>query len=309
MTRDLVAILPDPPAAALPPSATAVSRSGLCAVLAPAAPRLGRASTRRAVARQALARQRVLEALMPCGPVLPAAPGTRLSAHAAGALLAGHASGLSARLRALDGVWQYQTVLGWDEPQVLRRFADAPELAPVLAGGRVSGPALARAVGRLSERLAGEAAGALSACARDVVALPRDGGTLLNVALLLETGRESALDAVLGRIDRIWTEGFRIRLIGPGPAVSFAMLSVREVTSAEAVAAAGRLGLPGLEPRMPLPELRRAALRSGTAPPAEIEAACATLAALDAAPPGEPAFVVDVRRDGGAAVSHLARVA
>lgn len=309
MTRDLVAILAAPPAAALPRSATSVTRSGLCAVLAPAAPRLGPAATRRAVARQALARQRLLEGLMPCGPVLPVAPGTRVSAGEAGALLEARAADLSAWLRALDGAWQYQCVLGWDEPGVLRRFAEAPELAPVLAGGRVSGPALAHAVGRLAERLSCEAAGALSACARDLVTLPRDGGTLLNLAFLLQAGREADLDDALGRIDAIWTEGFRIRLIGPGPAVSFATLTVHGISAGEAATAAARLGLADPHAEAPLADLRRDALRTGAAPPAEIDAACATLEAVRAAPPGGPAFLLDIRREGEAAPTRLARVA
>lgn len=309
MTRDLVALLADPPAAALPDSVTAVARSGLCAVLAPGAPRLGPTATRRRVARQALARQRLLEELMPCGPVLPVAPGTRLTSDEAAALLEAGATGLSARLRTLEGVWQYQCVLAWDEAQVLRRFADAPELAPVLAGGRVTGPALAGAVGRLAERLAAEAAGALSACSRDLVTLPREGGMLLNVALLVESPREAELDAALADIDAIWAEGFRIRLIGPGPAVSFATLTVRAVSAGEAAAAAARLGLPDPHFDTSLEALRRAALRSGVAPPGEIDAACTTLEAVRSARPGGPVFLTGIRREGGLAPASLARVA
>ena len=246
---------------------------------------------------------------MPCGPVLPVAPGTRLTRCEAGALLEANAADLATWLRALDGVWQYQCVLSWDEPRVLHRFADAPELAPVLAQGRVAGPALARAVGRLAERLAGEATGALAPVARDLVALPRDDGTLLNVALLLEAGREADLDAALGRIDEVWAEGFRIRLIGPGPAVSFATLTAREITAAEAASAAARLGLEDPCAEVPLAGLRREALRRGIVPPGEIDAACATVGAVRSAPPGGPVMLAGLRRESGRVPTGLARVA
>jgi hypothetical protein len=309
MTTDLAALLLDPPTGALPRSVSVVTRSGLCAVLAPAAARLSPGASRRGVARQALARQRLLEALMPCGPVLPVAPGTRLTAREVGALLEANAADLETWLRDLDGLWQYQCVLSWDEPRVLSRFADTPELAPVLAEGRIAGHALARAVGALAERLAGEAASALAAVARDLVALPREGGTLLNVALLLEAGREGDLDAALRRIDGVWTEGLRIRLIGPGPAVSFATLNVREVTAEEAAAAAARLGLRDAHADAPLADLRREALRRGVARPGEIDAACATLKVLRSAPPGGPVILAGIQREAGVAPTRLARVA
>lgn len=244
MTIELLALIPDADGPAPEAPFQVVAAGGVWAVFVPALPRWhpGRALRRQRLERAA-ERQAWLEALMPHGTVLPVAPDTRLAPDETGALIAANEALIAHLAARLAGGVQYQVSLSWAEAEVLGRFRDAPEIAPLFAAGTVTGPALAGAVTRLAERLSGEAMARLSAVADEIAELPRDDGMLVNAVLLLPPARAAALDAVIEAIDALWPEGFRIRQIGPGPAASFGTLRLNR-HGADAVARAhAELGL------------------------------------------------------------------
>jgi len=61
--------------------------------------------------------------------------------------------------------------------------------------------------------------------------------------VLIKTTETLALDRAVEDIDAIWTEGLRVRQIGPSPAVSFCSLGWRRTTRKQARAAEALLGV------------------------------------------------------------------
>ena len=244
MKKELLALMPAD--ATLPdiPVLSYERAEGFVAVLAPAPAKLalGRA-LRKTRLNAASERQSWLEALLQGGTVLHVAPGTVMDRDQIAPLLAANTAMLAPLMAALRDLVQYQVSVTWAEDLVLRRFRDAPEIAPLFAAGAVSATAVAASVARLSTRLAGGLSGQLAEVADDLAELPLDRGMIFNAVLLIRREREGALDRVLAEIDRIWTEGFRIRQIGPGPATSFATLRVLHHGAAEVAQAYQTLGL------------------------------------------------------------------
>lgn len=254
--EDLAAITVRPGPRGAPEGCRVLSVGDYVMVLAPAFPDpAGVAGTgpararalRAGVAQAALARQRLLEALMGVGPILPVAPGTPVPADTS-AFVAANAPVLREGFRRLEGAVQYQVTLGWDAERAQARFCP-------------SGPDRTAALRQVAADLADRAEAALAAQARDAIRLPVGDTGLLNLALLVDGEEVAPLETELERIDAIWPEGLRIRLLGPGPAVSFALLRL-ECVPARAVAAAARLLNvdPGMSREAP-EVLRRAAQR------------------------------------------------
>ncbi len=269
--EEFVALLEGSTPAGLPDTLRAVPLGNTTAIVAPiverTAPRglpaRGKGSPRRIVAETALMRQRRLEALPADRAVLPCAPGTPVPPRLTDLAIA-NADVVSDAFGRVRGRDQYQIVV--------TASRDAPD-------------GLAGAVQNM-------AACALIPLADDAIVHPIDSTTLLNASLLVAKDRAADVDSALERIDALWPEGLRIRLIGPGPAVSFALARVTLVPLAAGRAAARLLGLEG--DRLPIPDhlraLRRDALkRAGMAAgigrgdppsPADVDAAVAVVSAM-----------------------------
>jgi len=248
---------------------------------------------------QAQRRQAWLEALMPLGTVLPLHP----RINASGDDLSRQKDLLRAWMNRLAGRVQFQLEMFWNIDTAVVRFADAPELKAEENGG----------LNRLARRLADQADERLEGIVRDSIALPVSGREmLLNKVILVQASAEAELDDALARIDAIWPEGLRLRLVGPSPAVSFALLSIREIPRTALHDAAEALGvfLPArlnegdaCHIRAELGRARRRALL-GTADRRTVAQAAELLdAALPALGVGvlpEKLMLLDMRRDGTA---------
>ena len=207
---------------------------------------------RKAVLRYAVRRQAQLEQLLPVGTVLPALQGVMLPqgdvAQAIGANIE-ELTGLSDRL---VGRVQYQISVSGDPQAALVRLA-----APGTAFSGCKNPdELAQRFGAYSREL-------LDPIAAELSALPLTEGTFANMAVLVDVARVAELDRALERIDALWSDGLRIRQIGPSPAVSFASIGFKRVGAGQLRAARKRLGLLAPETRRDdILRAKRAALRS-----------------------------------------------
>lgn len=278
------------------PRGKIVHAAGLAALLLPP-PRLLAAGTallravgpaRRALGRDLVARQRLLEALHRAGPVLPAEAAPIALDEAAHFLIA-RASPVKSALNRLEGVAQYELTLDWDPAGVLAQFRNSAELAPVFAGSPVAASRVAEAVATLRRRLADGAASQLSRVAEDLLPLPTeaDDSAVARFAILIRAEEAAALDPVLEAIDAIWPEGFRLRLTGPTPATAFSALRLVRPPDGALSAAARLLEVPedGLT-WWSNEELRtacRAGLREGRGEPDALRAAERLLAESAAA--------------------------
>ena len=198
---------------------------------------------RRAQADALLVRQRALEVLHASGDVLPALPGARLGVADAAATLIANRTALEEALAALSGRAQRQVTVFWDLARVDERFADAPEHAP---GGGGSAA--------LTERIATVIEGLLRGASQDAITLPLSGDEMLvNVVCLGARDDPPAFEAALEAADAIWSEGLRIKVVGPSPAISFAALGLRRLHDREIAAAMRALDLPWMGAAMAPP--------------------------------------------------------
>ncbi|MFQ6776886.1 GvpL/GvpF family gas vesicle protein [Cereibacter sphaeroides] len=252
--REVVAVLEGHPPSVLPEGTEAICEAGLTAILGMPP---GLLSGRRALLEHAACRQAVLERLMAFGTVLPVLTGNCLTPAEAAAALAANSPRLRQELRRLAGRVQFQVLVHWETGLVPTR-TDPEETAEEL---------------RL--RFARRIAEALARVAEEHVNLPLRDDMLANQALLLPESRTDELDRSLEQIDALWTEGLRIRQIGPSPPVSFASLTFSRVSSSAIRRARRRFGLEGPVDPIRLRALRRHLLLSA----AEAERA----AILDAA--------------------------
>lgn len=247
---------------------------------------------RQAVLRQASARQARLEALMPLGPVLALPLGPALPA----AAFAPFTTELHAWLDRLEGRVQFQVTVSWDRTAARARFA-----------AELDGDDDA-ALGRFAAGMTEAMDARLASVALDRLGLPVDGpDMLLNRVLLLPAEEEMRLDAVIDAIDGLWPEGLRLRVIGPSPALSFALASLRPLPAGALGQACEALGLPlpttaaalaALSGQ--LPQARRQALLHGGDPAqaALLERLCAL--SLPEGPLPERLCLLEVRREGAA---------
>lgn len=258
MAHEIIAILPGD-TVPLPAGLTRVSAGGATAVLAPApgwTERLTGGPKQTAVRHHSR-----LEALLALGPVLPFAAGIACDPDEAALLLRLDAP-LIARLAAEIGPRRhFQLALDWDESRVLTAFRDSPELAPLFAGAPVTPEALRQAITALADRLSATALRLLDPVAEDPVEQPRAPGCLLNVVFLLRPEDEPRLDAALEAIDALWTEGLRLRLVGPSAPISHALLDIDRVDAGAVSAAADLLGLRPDAGATAVREAAKAALR------------------------------------------------
>jgi hypothetical protein len=246
MTRhELVALMPGAGPPATPPGCLLVAGGGHVAVLARA--RLLPLARRAEAVKAAAERAAVLEALLPHGTVLPALPGQRVEADEVADLVAANLPLLRDLAHRLADRVQYQVTVRWTADRAAAAFGVEPEGLP----------AVAAALGtRLADRLAATGA--------EITALPVAGDVLSNAALLIPRQTEPALDAALEEIDRIWSAGLAIRVVGPLPAVSFASLVFDRASPAAARDARAAFGLPAGFSAEALKAARRTALMSAS---------------------------------------------
>ncbi|MEM9342702.1 MAG: GvpL/GvpF family gas vesicle protein [Pseudomonadota bacterium] len=279
--RDLIALLPGPAPHTLPRGTRAAQADGVTAIFG--ASRLsGLKTSRKSALKGAVQRQERLEALMPAGTVLPVIPGTYLSPSDLPTLVACNRDMLNRLFAALSGLVQYQLSVTWDRAAATARFGTTDDSLEALAA-----------------QLRAEMMAHLTV-ADDLQELPRSEDAVLNTVLLVNEPTD--LDPALEAIDAIWTEGLRIRLIGPSPAVSFASLHLRHATAGQVAAARATLGLRELPDGLDtLSAARRAAVMA--APPemqvSLREASDLLSAAIRAG--GQPPILADVWREGRAA--------
>lgn len=237
--HDLVAIVHGSPDLDKLPEVIGQSAQGFTVICeASPAPLIRLPRDRRALLQQAAHRQRLCEALMLSGTVLPALSHQTINLPRATDLIAANLPALEGWVTRFDGLVQYQITVTWDEPKVLSHFRTAPEIAPLYVRQAVTAEQIGRAVHDLADRLEQQMAQLLTPVAQESQKLPNAGNGLINMVLLLPSGAEAALDDAVAQIDAIWTEGLHIRQIGPGPAGSFLSLAAREVTAQKIHAAA-----------------------------------------------------------------------
>lgn len=286
--RDLVAVLDMAHLNSCPKGLKAVPFGGRLVVLGRSrltqAPRLSRKS----ILKGSVERQRWLEQLMDQGSVLPALPGSRLSVSEVAQFLEGNRDLFDHQFAKMQGRVQFQITVQWD-----------PESAAATFGCHgASFEALEREMLTSIKDM-------LDQVAEERLELPRNGETLSNDALLIEVKQEVALDQIVEKIDDLWSQGLRVRQIGPSPAVSFASIGVRKANRAALSAA---LQVFGFE-KIPNPDELKAARRKAllAADPAKHESlkAAADLIQLTVASGGVvPPPMAFVWREGQANTAH-----
>ncbi len=186
--------------------------------------------SRKVELRGAARRQSVLEQLMPIATVLPVLPRQSLRVSDAEAMILANTAYLAQLQTKLVGKVQYQLIVDWKSEGVLAQFRHSPELAPLFDAPLINPPMLERAVTALKMRLVVEIQGLLASIAKDLITLPGEAETVFSAVLLIDETATMWLDRAVEAIDDIWTEGLRIRQIGPAPAASFNSLVLENVT-------------------------------------------------------------------------------
>lgn len=286
MNREILAIVPHAPGAESAvaerlPEGTMVQSSGDWTVVLSTGRRhsaFGRALRRQRI-KDAPQRLRQLEALMPLGPVLPAVPGHIVSVDDIPGLLAAN-SDLLARLSARAfGKVQYQIAVEWPPADVLEKFRDTPEIAPLFAAPVVTSEAMTRAVTRLADRLGATVIAEVEPYADEIAELPITETMVCNVVLLVDAAQVSALDTSVEAVDAIWPEGFLIKQVGPGPATSFCAFRVLRHGPKSLARARRVLDLPAVCAIDEVARARQAALRRGDLAASDIRTAAQLLEA------------------------------
>ncbi|ETX15946.1 hypothetical protein OCH239_11845 [Roseivivax halodurans JCM 10272] len=275
---ELIALLAADALPTVPHGTTAASAGGFVGIFGPAAPRF---SSRAKVAADAARRMAWLEALMPAGALLPAMPGTQLAHDELPGMVEANRALLERAASEVAGKVQFQVTVGSGDAAPLQGAMAAAELARRLYG-------------------------LTDSCH----ALPVHEALISNHVILIEAFREADLDAALAEIDETYP-GLEIRQIGPAPAVSFASLRLRRVSSRRIRAALRLLGLGAMPDGDALRVARRAALlaarpgRQG----AIREAADILAAAIGCAAPAGPLILAEIWSEGRGATAPHARAA
>jgi hypothetical protein len=228
---ELIALLPGHGPPTPPDGYTIVQAGDHAAVLRRGGllPLVRRADAWRAAAERA----RVLETLMSGGTVLPVLPGQRLRKGEVARLVVANLPVLERLADRVAMRRQYQITVHWDVARAVARFAHLPNAEgaePLLA--------------TIATDLRGRIASFLLGTGAEVLPLPVAGDVVANAVVLVDAGSEAALDAALARIDALWSEGFRTRMIGPYPPVSFASLVFDRMDRPAIEAARKAFGLP-----------------------------------------------------------------
>lgn len=241
----------------------------------------------------AVNRLRLLESLMDYGPVLPVAPGTNVGKDDVTSIISSNSAFLKGLALRLDSVAQFQLTIHWAEDQVLKRFKDAPEIAPMFASNQVSAKVLQDSIARLAQTLRQRIFGLLSESCIEIAELPVRDDILSNHVVLVRDHETAKLDETLQCVDLIWPEGLRIRQIGPAPATSFASLTVKKYTMHDLDQARRCLDLPPGASMETIKTARKSALLSQPNKAAEVRHAARLMTATDTAVNTKNIFLLD----------------
>ena len=235
--------------------------------------------SRTAALKDAAARQAIIEGLLPHGTVLVARPDQWVSHTEAEVFLRCNAAQLDKIAASLEGKWQFQITISWDQAQVMDRFRDTPELAPLFAQKSASPGQLEAALDRLRAGLVARISDILDPVVSDLIRLPCADDMLANLVVLVPQRAEAQLDHCVQAIDDIWTEGLKIKQIGPSAAGSFALLDLQWITDDQIKAAHARLSLPAPATIEALQSARRRALMASQGDTSDIREAARIIAA------------------------------
>ena len=225
--QELLAFMPGSVRAPAQPGLEAVPAGDYVAFFRDAPGLLARAARKRAI-REASARARALEALLPLGTVLPVMPNTVVPRDHLPDIARANATLLDRLTARLENKVQFQVRIDWDATAAPARFGVDASERHILALRR-----------RLEEAITTE----LDAEAEELQGLPLGPDGLSNHVILLDARRVDALDRAARTIDAFWTEGLAIHLVGPSPAVSFATITLERQTQRRIAAARELMGL------------------------------------------------------------------
>jgi len=235
------------------PALVVVAEGGIAALAQTAQPGKRRLQGRDAALAALGCVQMRLESACQAGPFLPAAPAQAACARAElPALLRAAAQDLAVALAARGRLVQWDVILRWPAEAVVRAHRAA--LAP--KAGR---PAeLAEAIQALlaQDRAARDAAlrEALAPLCLDILTAGA-GETQTGVTVLVEPGRDAAIEAALQRLPAAVTADADADLRGPLPPISFSPVSITTAAAGDVAKAWRQLALPA--------EIDAGALRQG----------------------------------------------
>jgi len=254
-------------------------------------------------------RQAQLEGCMDPGPLIVCRPQFFISPHDLPRLIGANGPLLDQLVSRLKDRVQYQITVSWNEAAVLTDFRYSSELKGLFQKRQVTPTALARSISALRQRLTHEIETHLSGLSDQIIDLPAMADMLCNKAILLERAQIPQLNVAVEAIDEIWTEGFRIKQIGPAPAASFALLDPYLVEADEIEAAILHLGLKEPLTENAINHARRETLRKAPQR-ANYTKRCAKIAAAAARVPDKARlFLCDVMAEDQSALKSLQKVA
>jgi hypothetical protein len=238
-----------------------VRHGDIAAIVSPA-PRLPAFLTsRRALAQDLVAFQRVLEAVMVFGPIVPAAyRATFADRQSVLAFLAANQVRLHDALAEFGDKRQFQISIGWNPTAMLRLLGGGSDFQAALVEAARTGVSQGQVIQRLMEAqratMAQMSETVLRSAAVDCIVLPgADANSILNATVLIACDGEQRLDEAVRAIDATASDALTIKMAGPLPACGFASLSVDLPTPAAIASACRRLGV---ERMAALDELRAA---------------------------------------------------
>lgn len=216
--------------------------------------------TRKQALQNAASRQADLEAAMAMGTVLAFRAQTSLTIADVAPLVRANRPLIDTLMARFSRCVQFQITVSWMPQGVLAHFRQAPELQPIFAQSQVSPAVLECAVERLAARLGTEMSHIIAQCSQETLGLPRAPDMLMNSVVLVPAHETARLDKAVETVDAIWSDGLRIRQIGPATAASFALLDPRRISSAEISMAREMLSLRAPLDEKTLAQARRKAL-------------------------------------------------
>ncbi len=246
-----------------------------------------------------------LEGLLPFGTVIPVKQGTQIADADIVAFVRGNSSILAEIAEKLIGLHQYQISVSWESASVLGHFRDTSELAHLFSQGRTDVRTINDSVARLADRLRNTIVDILSEVVSDIIRLPTAGDTITNLVVLVPVELSSEFERVMVEIDNIWTDGFRIRQIGPSAATSFASLNPRWISSSAIQTAKSCLNLDIRAGVNDIDLARKSLLRSSPGQSQQINSAAQIMRSAVQSGSEDGFFLCDVWRDGTAQVRSV----
>lgn len=229
---------------------SAIAEGGLCAVVwrQPMGGLLG--ASRKQIGEMLVQSQQILEQAQQAGPILAAAAGQRFAdEEAVRRFLSLNAESLRHGLKEFGQLRQHQITVTWNPTGAMLHFRKAAAVAEALQAlakdpGPTAGAVLQKAMEGQKALLAEGFRAEIAAAAADCIELPIDDpDMLLNVVAAIVPGGGEALDRALEKIDAVWSDGLRVRCVGPLPAISFASVSIERIEPDRIESARRRLGV------------------------------------------------------------------